>query len=222
MLYHLAPARSADLSSCLRKGIALAWVLALAATTAQAGNEAHVHGEARLMLALENETLEVRLESPAADIVGFEHRASSDAQKTKLEQARRQLENPVAWLQVENRSCELLSTSVDLSMLEPVPDYDDTEKGEHEHRHEHHHDKHGAEQQHHDPDHNQDAANDGSHNEVSASYRYRCTPANREIALEVQLFSAFPSLHKISTQWVSDSKQGSASLKPGSHRIIIR
>ena len=38
---------------------------------------AHIHGLATLTLAIENNVLEIQLESPAINLIGFEHQANS-------------------------------------------------------------------------------------------------------------------------------------------------
>jgi len=53
---------------------------------------AHVHGIASLNLALEGSKFEIELDSPAINLVGFEHQASSDADKAKLTAARAALD----------------------------------------------------------------------------------------------------------------------------------
>jgi hypothetical protein len=53
---------------------------------------AHEHGAATLSLATGAEGLEIMLESPAANIVGFEHAASTDEDKKKLADAKAKLE----------------------------------------------------------------------------------------------------------------------------------
>ncbi|WP_016772972.1 ZrgA family zinc uptake protein, partial [Pseudomonas sp. R62] len=53
---------------------------------------AHEHGVGRLNAALDGQTLELELESPAMNLVGFEHAATSDADKAKVAAARAQLE----------------------------------------------------------------------------------------------------------------------------------
>ena len=58
--------------------------------------EAHEHGVARLNVALEGKILELELESPAMNLVGFEHAANSDDDKAKVAAVRAQLENPLA------------------------------------------------------------------------------------------------------------------------------
>ncbi|SRR5579871_540393 len=47
----------------------------------------HVHGAAKLNIAIENKTVTIQFESPADSIVGFEYTAKSDADKAKQEAA---------------------------------------------------------------------------------------------------------------------------------------
>lgn len=55
---------------------------------------AHQHGSAELDVALDNGLLELELRSPAVNLLGFEHRARSQADQRTLEAARKQLEQP--------------------------------------------------------------------------------------------------------------------------------
>ena len=50
--------------------------------------QAHLHGIAKLTLVLEGDALEISLESPAANIVGFEHQAISEKHIKAVEKAR--------------------------------------------------------------------------------------------------------------------------------------
>ncbi|QXH35314.1 DUF2796 domain-containing protein [Pseudomonas muyukensis] len=56
---------------------------------------AHEHGVAKLNAVLDGNTLELALDSPAMNLVGFEHTPSSDADKAKVAAARQQLEQPL-------------------------------------------------------------------------------------------------------------------------------
>ena len=56
---------------------------------------AHEHGVAKLNVVLDGNTLELGLDSPAMNLVGFEHVASTDADKAKVAAARQQLEQPL-------------------------------------------------------------------------------------------------------------------------------
>ena len=46
--------------------------------------DAHEHGVASLNVALDGQTLEIQLQSPAMNLVGFEHEAKSEADKAWL------------------------------------------------------------------------------------------------------------------------------------------
>ena len=54
----------------------------------------HKHGTARVNAALDDQTLALKLQTPAIDIVGFEHLATTDADKAAVAKARALLENP--------------------------------------------------------------------------------------------------------------------------------
>ena len=49
--------------------------------------ESHEHGVSTLKIAFENQSLEMELESPANDIVGFEHAPENKSQKSAIEKA---------------------------------------------------------------------------------------------------------------------------------------
>ena len=55
--------------------------------------EAHEHGKSVLRIAIEGNQVKFELESPANDIVGFEHAAKTDEQKKAVKQALSVLEN---------------------------------------------------------------------------------------------------------------------------------
>ncbi|MEP1208388.1 MAG: DUF2796 domain-containing protein [Rhizobiaceae bacterium] len=58
--------------------------------------EAHEHGKSQLNIAIDGTKVELELESPGNDIVGFEHAAESDAQKKLVSDALAILEKPMA------------------------------------------------------------------------------------------------------------------------------
>jgi hypothetical protein len=86
---------------------------------------AHKHGVASLNVALAGQTLEIQLESPALNLVGFEHEAKSDADKAKVADARKHLEQPQALfaLPIEAK-CALQESELDSPLF-----------GGHEHEH---------------------------------------------------------------------------------------
>ncbi|MBB6342498.1 hypothetical protein HNP49_002680 [Pseudomonas fluvialis] len=56
--------------------------------------DAHEHGSASLNIALEGNSLELELDSPAMNLLGFEHAAHSTADRAKLASVKRLLEQP--------------------------------------------------------------------------------------------------------------------------------
>lgn len=57
-------------------------------------HEAHVHGEAEMTLILQNDELAINFESPAANLVGFEHHPETDLQRNALDAVLTDLRNP--------------------------------------------------------------------------------------------------------------------------------
>lgn len=75
-------------------GIAALFVVNLPATAAEERRElgAHAHGVGRLNIAIEGKRVLMELEIPGADIVGFEHEASTAPQKATVNRAKEVLE----------------------------------------------------------------------------------------------------------------------------------
>ena len=79
--------------------IVAAAVAAACTTAALAAEEhrrhgAHEHGSAELNVAWEGKTVTIELESPAVNIVGFEHQPRTDAQKKAVNDAMATLKKP--------------------------------------------------------------------------------------------------------------------------------
>jgi hypothetical protein len=73
----------------------LAAAPALAADTDASGqHRSHQHGVARLEVTLDGGALQVALDSPAENLLGFEHAPRTDAQKQTVVRVERQLKEP--------------------------------------------------------------------------------------------------------------------------------
>ena len=165
--------------------------------------EAHVHGLATLTLALENQSLEIEFESPAANIVGFEHEAKSAEEKQAVKAAEVILESPATLFSFAGTGCQLKEAEVDISGL--------MEEGhnDHGHHHDHHHSSH-------------DDHKDDSHSEIKAHYHFTCNGAEQLESVSTTLFSQFPGIETINAMWVTDTRQGSKLLKPDSTILSLR
>ncbi|MEM7642071.1 MAG: DUF2796 domain-containing protein [Pseudomonadota bacterium] len=77
--------------------------------------QAHQHGHVTLRLAVDGTSVEMILEAPGADIVGFEHAAETDAQKAAVEGAKADLADPMAiFVLPEAAGCTGEAAEVDL------------------------------------------------------------------------------------------------------------
>lgn len=153
---------------------------------------AHEHGVAQLNVALDANTLEVEFESPAMNIVGFEHAATSEADKATVAKARSQLEQPLALLGLAAGNCSLTNTELESPLF----------SGEHQHDEaEHHHDDE-AEGEH-----------EHQHSEIHAHYTFTCKQPETLKQLDLsELFKRFPATHKIQVQLISSNGQQSSEL----------
>lgn len=153
----------------------------------------HEHGVASLNVALDGQTLEIQLQSPALNLLGFEHQARSDADQAKVAAVRQQLEQPQALfaLPIEAK-CALTASTLDSPLF-----------GDHEHEHE----EHG-------PGEAQD------HSDIDASYRFACANAGALQTLELGgFFASFPATEKLEVQLIGPSGQQGAELTPNDSRL---
>ena len=170
--------------------------------------EAHIHGLATLTLALEGNSLEIEFESPAANLVGFEHKATSVKEKRALHIAESTLKSPAELFLFSGVNCQLKEAEVDISAVEEK-DHDD-----HGHHHEHHHSSHD--------DHKSHSDKSDSHSEIKAHYHFSCNQAKQLESVSTALFSQFPGIENINAMWVTDTVQGSKILAPNSAEFSLR
>jgi len=150
---------------------------------------AHEHGVARLNAALDGQTLELELESPAMNLVGFEHAATTDADKAKVAAARAQLEKPLALFNLPKAAgCVVAMQELESPLFGDKPDADDDHDEDETDKdgHEHHHD----------------------HSEIHAHYQFTCAAPGALKNLDLAtIFNTFPATQKIQVQLISPSGQ---------------
>ena len=152
---------------------------------------AHEHGVGRLNAVLDGQALELELDSPAMNLVGFEHLATTAADKAKVAAARKQLENPAALFNLPKAAGCVVSTQELNSPLfgdKPEADHDDDDHDDDakDAAHEHHHD----------------------HSEIHAHYQFTCATPTALSNLDLtQVFKTFPATQKIQVQLIGPSGQ---------------
>ena len=148
--------------------------------------DAHEHGVAQFNVVLDGTTLELELESPAMNLVGFEHAANSDADKAKVAATRSQLQDPQALFGLGAGDC----TVSDLELESPL--FEDAEHDE----------------QHADDD-------ESEHSEIHAHYQLDCKKPGELKQLNLsELFKRFPATEKIQVQLIGPSGQQGVELTP--------
>ncbi|WNW12057.1 DUF2796 domain-containing protein [Pseudomonas sp. DTU_2021_1001937_2_SI_NGA_ILE_001] len=152
---------------------------------------AHEHGVGRLNAVLEGKTLELEFDSPAMNIVGFEHAPGSDDDKAKLAKARELLLKPNALFSIsEAAQCSARSVKLE-SPLFGDKDDDDHDEDEHAKPDEHHHE----------------------HSEIHAKYIFTCdAPAILKKLDLSQVFKTFPDTKKLQVQLISPGGQSGAEV----------
>ena len=156
--------------------------------------DAHEHGVGRLNAVLDGKALELELESPAMNLVGFEHLATTDADKAKLAAARKQLEQPLVLFSLPKAAgCVVSSQELESPLFGDKPDDD----------HDHATDGKGA------------AAHDHDHSEIHAHYQFTCaSPAALKNLDLANIFKTFPATQKIQVQLIGPSGQQGVETTP--------
>lgn len=165
----------------------------------------HDHGHGTLNIAIEGNSVEMELEVPGADIVGFEHEATTPEQKAQIETAETKLKDALKQFVLPSAaSCKVTKANVGI-------------EAEAEHEHEHNHDKgKDAHEDHaHDADGHKDEHEDhdheggGHHNEFKVTYALECADTDQIGAIHFAYFKSFPNARALSVTVVSEKRQGS-------------
>lgn len=161
-------------------------------------HDAHVHGHAEMTLALSGKELELELNSPAMNLVGFEYQPQSNEDRKKVKDAVTFLSRPVNWIELDpaaDCSAEKAHTQSPLIAKESHA----TDTHEHEHEHE---------------------ANHEQHSDFLINVHYRCSNPDKITSVNLKgLFQQFPALQEIDTQWLTERRQ-SASELDAKHPVI--
>jgi hypothetical protein len=157
-----------------------------------------------MTLALEGNILEISFESPAANIVGFEHKHISEEQLQIIYKAKKTLESAAELFSFSGDNCSLTQMNADFSALLKSQMHIDNEH-------------HGSSHQ--DSDNKSPKEN---HSEITAGYKYNCPQGTKLNTVKVNLINWFPRIETIKAMWLTDNKQGAVELTATSNLIQIR
>ena len=148
---------------------------------------AHEHGVGSLDVALDGQTLELDLDGPAMNLVGFEHIATTDADKAKVAAAQAQLSNPLVLFSLPKAAdCSVEAQDLQSPLFEAAPEEAaGVAKGEHH------------------------------HSDIEAHYAFTCSKPEALKTLDLsKFFKTFPGTHKIKVQLIGSSSQQGVEATP--------
>lgn len=153
--------------------------------------DAHEHGVASLNVALDGQTLEIQLESPAMNLLGFEHAANSAADQAKVAAARAQLEQPVRLFGLPTSAdCSLAQMTLHSPLFGDLPDAHEGADAEH------------------------------AHADIDADYRFDCNAPEHLQGLDLTpFFQQFPATAKLNAQLIGPNGQQGLELNQGNSRL---
>ncbi|MDR0564269.1 MAG: DUF2796 domain-containing protein [Azoarcus sp.] len=167
-----------------------------------AAHEAHVHGQAQMSLAVENQEVEIELEAPLASFLSFEHEPTTDAQKKEVRNMALTLHKADSlFLLPVDAKCQITEISLESDAISNdllSPDIPE-DTAAHHHGHE--------------------ASQHEEHSDIDVEITFACRNPQKLNSLTVDLFRAFPNLQKINVQMVTPKGQGAAELTPQSNTL---
>jgi hypothetical protein len=167
----------------------------------------HEHGVGSLNLVVDGSVVEIELESPAANILGFEHAPKDEAERAALDRAVLALKDGERLFGFPAEAgCRLTRSSVSSTLLGDEPAAAE---------HAEHGDSPAAESDH-DAGHERE-----THADLDADYRFECQNAARIGPVEVRLFEAFPGTLRLRVQFATAKGQGAVELTAAGARIDL-
>lgn len=142
---------------------------------------AHVHGHGRLNIAIEDKTMSLELDVPAADIVGFEHEPKTQKEKAALDRARVRLADGLSlFTPSAEAQCAQKSAAAGI------------EAG------------HSGEQGQHEP-----SGKEHAHADFHAEYAFECASPSQLKSMAFGYFAAFPNAEELEISLISPKGQTS-------------
>lgn len=173
---------------------------------------AHEHGVGRLDIAVEKNTVDIDLDGPAVNLIGFEHKPATAKEKEVLDKAVADLKQGGGLFVISPAAqCTQLRVRVKSGLLEDGDGHDHDAKEEHHHEGEAMHD-HGEEGDSDEHDH--------EHADINVTWEFTC--AHPEAIREVDLapfFKRFPDTHELRVQAVLPGGQTAVELTPKAARV---
>lgn len=168
---------------------AAVFILGFPALADEAGHRQlgpHVHGQGTLDIAIEGKKISMELVAPGMDIVGFEHVATTDAQKQEVEKAKAKLSDALSVFKLPaSAKCSVADASVESRAETHHPGEKDDED-----------DKPGAPQ----------------HSEFHTTYTLTCEAPENVTSMETAYFANFAGAQLLNVNVTTSKGQTQAQM----------
>lgn len=168
---------------------------------------AHEHGVASLNLVVDGHLVSLELDSPAANLVGFEHTPGTDADRATVARVKAALEQAdtlFSFTPAAGCTLQQVELGSPLFAADEHKQHDDHAHGEHE--------LHDDHDDHHDHEHSE-------HADIEGRFDFNCSSPERLEALTLPLFNSFPALQRLQVQAITASGQHGALLTADNPRL---
>ena len=167
-----------------------------------AQHKTHVHGISNLTIAFENNILQIQLDTPLKDLVGFEGKPNTKTQKEDLKNASETLKNWRNIFTFKSGSC--IKKNISVSSEHNNDDHSKKHKKHHSHKHKNH------------------IVENDIHSELKVFYEFNCSNFNKFSFIKVRLFEKFTRIQKVNAQWVNINGQGQKVLDKKQNLLTFR
>ena len=176
--------------------------------------DSHEHGSANLDIAIDNNMVVIRFESPAVNIIGFEYHPNNANQKSLISAAENKLSNfATSFKLVGESNCLIVRSSADWV----------SEHSEHSEHLEHsEHSEHSEDEEHSDHKAITDENLETEHAEFIVEFELQCEQISNLTAIDVPLLAIFPAIEEIDVQVIYLGGQIKQELTPNNTLISLK
>ena len=187
------------------------------ARSAERQLDAHNHGFGELNVAIEGQTVVIELNSPAFNIVGFEHSPETNKDKAAIKDAVSVLnDGSKLFLFPTTAGCRLASVHIGSSLIDGQHSAHKNHDGDHkDSKHDDHKD--------HDDDHKDSKHDDHKerdiHSEFQANYKFQCDVVEKVNTIQIMIFKHFPNTRQLDVKTILPNGQSAMKLTPASNLL---
>jgi hypothetical protein len=178
--------------------------------------DAHSHGEGRLAIAIDGTRVEMELEAPAHDLVGFEHAPSNAKQRAAIADAKKRLAKLSDVLVLpKDAGCKLTSAKVEVIGAAAGKGKGHSHSHSHGHSHSHSHNHGNAQKAEAKPADGKEAAKNkkadahDAHSEFKAVYALECASPAKLASITFDYFKHFKGAEKLAVTVIGPKGQSS-------------